>query len=130
MNPETISVVIPSWNGVKLLPPCLDSLRAQTYAEMEVIVIDSASTDETVALVRRDYPEVRLFPMTVNRGFTGAVNEGIAKAQGELVAVLNQDIEVDPQWLEELAHTAAAHPQAGVTIFTLPGTSTALTAYL
>jgi GT2 family glycosyltransferase len=113
MNPETISVIIPSWNGVKLLPACLDSLRAQTYAEMEVIVVDSASTDETVALVRRDYPEVGLFPMSVNRGFTGAVNAGIDKARGELVAVLNQDIEVEPQWLEELVRTAAAHPEAG-----------------
>jgi GT2 family glycosyltransferase len=110
---ETISVIIPSWNGVTLLPPCLDSLRAQTYRPFEVWVADSASSDETVAVVRRDYPEVHLIPLAENRGYSGAVNAGIAQAQGTLIAILNQDLVVAPGWLEEMARAAAAHPQAG-----------------
>ncbi len=113
MNTETFSVIVPSWNGVRFLPTCLDSLRAQTYSDLEVVVVDSASTDESVALVRRDYPEVRLIALTENRGFTGAVNAGIARAKGTLVALLNQDAEADPRWLEEMARAAFAHPEAG-----------------
>jgi len=113
MNTETFSVIVPSWNGVRFLPTCLDSLRAQTYSDLKVIVVDSASTDESVALIRRDYPEVRLIALTENRGFTGAVNAGIARAKGTLVALLNQDAEADPRWLEEMARAAFAHPEAG-----------------
>jgi len=110
---ETFSVIIPSWNGAKLLPPCLNSLRAQTYRNFEVLVVDSASSDETVSIVQRDYPEVKLIALNENRGFTGAVNAGIARARGEWVALLNQDVEADPHWLEEIARTARAHPEAG-----------------
>ena len=112
-KPKIVSVVIPSWNGAKLLPPCLDSLRAQTCRPLEVLVVDSASSDETVAVVRRDYPEVHLIPMQENRGYSGAVNAGIAQAQGTLIAVLNQDLVVDAGWLEEMARSAEAHPEAG-----------------
>lgn len=113
MPPETISVIIPSWNGVTLLPPCLDSLRAQTYRQFEILVADSASTDETLAIVRHDYPKVHLIPLAENRGYSGAVNAGIAQAQGMLVAILNQDVVVARGWLEEIARAAEAHPEAG-----------------
>jgi GT2 family glycosyltransferase len=102
LPPETVSVVIPSWNGVTLLPPCLDSLRAQTYRPLEIWVVDSASSDETVPVVRRDYPEVHLVPLAENRGYSGA-----------LIAILNQDLVVDAKWAEEMARTAEAHPKAG-----------------
>jgi len=111
--PETFSVIIPNWNGVKFLPACLNSLRAQTYRHFEVLVVDNASSDESVSLIQRDYPEVRLIALTENRGFTGAVNAGIAQAKGSLVALLNQDAEADPRWLEEMAYAANAHPEAG-----------------
>lgn len=113
MAPETFSVIIPNWNGVKFLPACLNSLRTQTYRHFEVLVVDNASSDESVSLIQRDYPEVRLIALTENRGFTGAVNAGIAQAKGSLVALLNQDAEADPRWLEEMAYAADAHPEAG-----------------
>lgn len=113
MPPETVSVVIPSWNGVALLPPCLDSLRAQTQRPGEIWVVDSASSDDTVAVVRRDYPEVHLLPLAENRGYSGAVNAGINRAQGTLIAILNQDLVLDADWVREMARAAEAHPQAG-----------------
>ena len=112
-SPESISVVIPSWNGVTLLPPCLDSLRAQTYRHFDTWIVDSASSDETVAVVRRDYPEVHLIPLAENRGYSGATNVGIAQSAGTWVAILNQDIVADPHWLEGIARAAATHPEAG-----------------
>ena len=110
---ESFSVIIPSWNGVELLPTCLNSLRAQTYADFEVLVVDSASTDGSVSLIQRDYPEAQVVVLTENRGFTGAANAGIARAKGQLVALLNQDVEVDSRWLEVMAHTVRSHPDAG-----------------
>lgn len=113
MRPELLSVIIPSWNGAKLLPACLDSLRSQTYEHLEVIVVDNASTDESVTLVQRSYPEATLVPLTENRGYTGAVNAGIERAKGQLLSPLNQDVEVHPRWAEEIARAARAHPEAG-----------------
>ena len=113
MRPEVFSVIIPGWNGAKLLPACLDALRAQTYRHFEVLVVDNASTDESPDLIRQHYPEVLLTTLPENRGFTGAVNAGIARAKGTLIAPLNQDVEVDSLWLEETARVASTHPEAG-----------------
>lgn len=108
-----ISVIIPNWNGARFMPGVLDSLAAQTYPHVEVIVVDNASADDSVALIERAYPWVRQVLLGENRGLTGGVNAGIAVAQGEIVALLNNDAEADPAWLEELARALADHPEAG-----------------
>jgi GT2 family glycosyltransferase len=110
---ERFSVIIPAWNGVDLLPDCLHSLREQTYGEFEVIVVDNASSDETVSLVRESYPEVRLVALESNQGFTGAVNTGLAHSTGQMVSLINQDVEAHRRWLEALAAASLAHPAAG-----------------
>jgi len=111
--PESFSLIIPNWNGIKLLPACLETVRAQTYRHFEVLVVDNASTDDSVALIQRDYPEVQLIALSRNLGFTGAINAGIARAQGSLISLLNQDVEIDARWLEQMASTASRHPEAG-----------------
>ena len=93
-----ISVVIPNWNGAEHLPTCLDSLRRQTYPRVEVVVADNNSHDGSLALLERDYPEVKVIGLEKNRGFAGAVNAGIVAAGGEILALLNNDTEVDPRW--------------------------------
>lgn len=108
-----ISVIIPNWNGAHHLPTCLDALRRQTYPHFEVIVVDNASTDGSVKLVERDYPEVGVRVLAANRGLTGAVNEGIAVARGEIIALLNNDTEADPDWLSALHRALKTHPEAG-----------------
>jgi len=108
-----ISIIIPNWNGVHHLPTCLDALRRQTYPRFEVIVVDNASTDGSIELLERDYSEVVVHVLASNRGLTGAVNEGIAIAGGEIIALLNNDTEADPGWLTALHHALAAHPEAG-----------------
>lgn len=108
-----VSVIIPNWNGAALLPACLDSLRAQTYRRLEIIVVDNASTDNSAALVRERYPEVRLIVLPENRGLTGGVNAGIRAAQGEIIALLNNDAEAEPAWVEALVQALEAHPEAG-----------------
>lgn len=108
-----VSVIIPNWNGVAHLPTCLDALRRQTYAPIEVIVVDNASTDASRALLATDYPEVRLIALTTNQGFAGAVNRGIEAAQGDILALLNNDTEADPAWIAELVRALDAHREAG-----------------
>src|SRR5512143_1330122 len=108
-----ISVIIPNYNRADLLRSCLESLRAQTYREFEVIVVDNGSTDGSAAMVEKEFPEARVHRMITNTGFSAAVNDGIRIAKGELVALLNNDAEADPAWLMELSRAAEAHPGAG-----------------
>jgi GT2 family glycosyltransferase len=108
-----ISVVIPNWNGLQHLPTCLDSLRRQTYPRVEVIVADNNSHDESVTLMEREYPEVRVLVLEENLGYTGGVNAGIEAAGGDILAVLNNDTETDPRWLEELWSALERHPEVG-----------------
>jgi GT2 family glycosyltransferase len=109
----TVSVIIPNWNGAKLLPPCLESLQRQTLPPLEVIVADGASTDDSAAVVRERFPAVRWLALPENRGFTGNVNAGLRAARGEILALLNNDAEADPRWLEELVSGFAAGPDVG-----------------
>jgi len=111
--PPLISVIIPNWNGAQYLPICLDSLRHQTYPQFEVIVVDNNSDDDSLPLMEREYPEVRVIPLKENRGYAGGVNTGIRAAEGEIIVVLNNDTEADPRWLAELWAGLERHPEAG-----------------
>jgi len=111
--PDTFSVVVPNWNGSRYLRACLDSLRAQTLRPAQVLIVDSASIDGSVDLVRREYPEAALVALPRNLGFTGAVNAGIKQSSGAWIALLNQDAEAHPRWLEEMARVATARQSAG-----------------
>ncbi len=108
-----ISIVIVNWNGAAHLPTCLNALRAQTFRDFEVIVADNASRDDSLQLLARDYPEVKVVVLPVNRGFTGGNNAGIRAAQGEFIVLLNNDTEADPHWLEEVVAAFEHHPEAG-----------------
>lgn len=107
------SVVIPHWNGIRFLPDCLNALAKQTYPAIEVIIVDNASEDGSQALIRAQYPWVTLIELPENRGFTGACNAGIAASRGEVVALLNNDTEVDPGWAEAVMDAFARHPEVG-----------------
>ncbi|MCS6871483.1 MAG: glycosyltransferase family 2 protein [Anaerolineae bacterium] len=113
MNAPLLSVIIPNWNGVSHLPTCLESLRKQTYQQLEVIVADNASTDGSQALIRAQFPEARLIELPENRGFTGACNAGLRAANGDFLALLNNDTEADSCWAEEIVACFARHPEAG-----------------
>lgn len=113
MPDPLISIVIPNWNGARHLPVCLDSLSAQTYRPVEVIVVDNASTDGSGALVTQHYPSVRFIPLAENRGFTGACNAGLTAAAGEILVLLNNDTEADVQWLSAVAGAFERYPEAG-----------------
>lgn len=113
MIEKQLSIVIPNWNGLRFLQPCLDSLRAQTHQPIEVIIADNASTDGSQQFIKTHYPEVVLIELPENRGFTGACNAGMQAASGEFVCLLNNDTEVPPDWAAAVIDAFARHPEAG-----------------
>jgi GT2 family glycosyltransferase len=112
--PPRVTVVVPNWNGARFLEPCLTSLRGQTFTDFETVVVDNGSTDGSMDLLERDFPEVRVVPLGENRGFSGAVNAGIGASEAEFVALLNNDTEQDPGWLGALVRAAEDRPDAGL----------------
>ena len=109
-----VSVIIPNWNGLVHLPTCLDSLRAQTWPHVEVIVADNGSTDGSQELISREYPGVKVLSLGENKGFTGGCNAGMREARGRYLALLNNDVETDPRWVEEIVAAFERHPEAGL----------------
>ncbi|MCE5258569.1 MAG: glycosyltransferase family 2 protein [Chloroflexi bacterium] len=114
LNAPLASVIIPNWNGIKLLRPCLDSLRKQTLSPIEIIIVDNNSADNSVEVLRTEYPDVVTLALSTNKGYTGGCNAGIYAARGRYLVLLNNDTELDPRWLEELVHCLSLHPEAGI----------------
>jgi GT2 family glycosyltransferase len=110
-----LSVVVVNWNSRADLEACLESLRAQTHRPIEVVVIDNASTDGSVEMVRSRFPEVRLLAQAENLGFAEACNVGIDATTGPWVAMLNNDATAEPRWAEALVEVATgAAPSCGM----------------
>lgn len=85
-----VSVIIPTYNSARFLVEAIDSALAQTFKDIEVLVIDDGSTDETASLVRKYGPPVRYIRQE-NRGVAGARNRGIEESRGKYVAFLDAD---------------------------------------
>jgi N-acetylglucosaminyl-diphospho-decaprenol L-rhamnosyltransferase len=97
----SIEVVIPAHNGWELTKSCLAHLRVQTVAH-RVIVCDNGSTDGTPARVRDTFPHVRVLELGANLGFAAACNRGVAAGDGEVVVLLNNDVECRADFLERI----------------------------
>ena len=110
--PAKVSVCILSWNGRRHLETCLPALRAQRDPGVpwEVLVLDNGSDDGTVAWVRREHPWVRLVESPVNTGFCGGNNRLVAAAEGDAVALLNNDTRPREGWLAALVEALAGAP--------------------
>jgi GT2 family glycosyltransferase len=105
-----LSVVTVNWNAREDLRACLRSLEAQTHGDLEVLVVDNGSVDGSQAVVRAEFPRVRLLETFQNLGFAEACNRGILGSTGGWVALLNNDTVADPGWAEALVKVASAAP--------------------
>lgn len=106
-----VSVIIPNWNGVKLLPWCLSSVFAQNFKNFEVILVDNGSVDDSVAFTKKNYPKVKIIQLPKNLGFAAAVNRGVAKSTSAFIALLNNDAAVNVNWLSKLYEAILVHPE-------------------
>jgi GT2 family glycosyltransferase len=107
-----VSVIIVSWNSARFLERCLAALAKQTHRNIELIHIDNASDDDSIAIVRNASPSARQIINDTNRGFSAAVNQGVRIANGEFVLLLNPDAFLEPEYVERLV---AALDNAGET---------------
>lgn len=124
-----LSIVIVNWNTCSLLEQCLTSIQADTSLTLagkngkavvgitpltEVIVVDNASTDESVSMVRTAFPWVQLLTSETNLGFAAGNNFAFPKAQGDYILLLNPDTRVIPGAITLLWQVLSAYPAAGI----------------
>lgn len=111
-----LSIIIVNWNVANLLKACLDSiLTSPTEPDaLEIIVVDSASTDDSVTMLKRDYPQIKLIEQRENVGFTRGNNIGLETSVGRYILLLNPDTEVLDDALEKMIEYMETHPQVGI----------------
>jgi GT2 family glycosyltransferase len=112
MDPPVVSVVVPTRGRAAYLEVTLDSLLAQrTGIAHEILVVDDGDAGATADVVRAR-PAVRYVPHGARRGLNAARNTGLREAGAELIAFVDDDVLVPPEWLDALARGAARHPEA------------------
>ena len=111
-----IAVIVVNWNACADLRVCLASLYAEPRPGVgyEVWVVDNGSADGSAAMVRAEFPQVRLIENAENLGFSKANNQAIARTKTEYVFLLNSDAAIHPGALDRLAAYADAHPHSGI----------------
>ncbi|MDF3077609.1 MAG: putative glycosyltransferase [Sphingobacteriaceae bacterium] len=95
-----VSVVILNWNGRHLLEEFLPSVFESTYPNLEIVVGDNASTDESLSFVRENYPSAKTIQNHENLGFAGGYNEVLKQVNADYFVLLNSDVEVETGWIE------------------------------
>lgn len=110
-----VSVIVLNFNGVVFLKNCLSSLEQLNYPRdaYEVILVDNASTDQSVAYVREQFPWVKIVQNSSNLGYAAGNNIGIRESKGDYIALLNNDTKVEPDWLMELVKICEQDPSVG-----------------
>jgi GT2 family glycosyltransferase len=93
-----VTIIVLNWNGSRLLGECLDSINGLLYDNIEVLVVDNASTDSSREVLQ-SYKGVRVITNASNLGYAAGNNVGFAAAKGEYIATLNNDVTVEPTWL-------------------------------
>jgi len=118
-DPWAATAVISTWNKCKDLCENLDGLRAQTRPFAAIVVVDNASSDDTQALVRARYPEVRLIVMPHSRyGACETFNIGFASAKTALIAILDDDVVLPPEWLARTVERLQREPASTAVLST------------
>ena len=113
-----VSIIIPHWNGIDIITECLESLQKTTYSNLEIIIVDNNSVDDSVNHIRKNFPKVIIFENEQNEGYAGGCNRGAEIARGEYLLFLNNDTIHEPNWIEPLVillekdpHIAAVQPK-------------------
>lgn len=96
-----VSIIILNWNGSALLEECLDSVLKTEYKTIEIIVIDNGSKDNSLEMLKRYAKQILIFSNKKNIGYTQGNLQGFKAAHGRFLVTLNNDMTVEPSWLEE-----------------------------
>ncbi len=109
MREKKITIVIPNYNGLDFMEPCMDALKRQTCQDFDVLVVDNGSTDGSVEWLKRR--QINSVFLKENTGFSCAVNVGIRKAVTPYVILLNNDTEAEPEYVAELLRAIERSPK-------------------
>ncbi|MEG0808217.1 MAG: glycosyltransferase family 2 protein [Alistipes sp.] len=107
----TAKIVLLNWNGVEHLRRFLPSVVAAAPAEVEVIVADNASTDDSVRVLAAEFPSVRVVQLAANFGFAGGYNRALAQIESDYYLLLNTDVETPTGWIEPILACLEQHPE-------------------
>lgn len=117
MEPS-VAVVILNWNGKNLLERFLPSVVATAYSNLQIIIGDNASTDDSVAYIKQNFPELTVIENDQNYGFAGGYNHILSKVEADYFVLLNSDVEVPSNWIKPVidlmqsdANIAVAQPK-------------------
>jgi len=108
-----LTVVLTNYNGRGLLETMLPSLARQSYRDFAIVVVDDGSSDGSVSYLRERWPDVDVIELPGNGGVTAAMDVGLRAPSSELVALFNNDMELDPNCLAALVAALDSHPEAG-----------------
>ena len=111
MSKVDVSVIIPNFNGEELLKDCLTSLKNQSFKEFEIILVDNNSTDNSLEYIENNFPKVRIIKLNKNFGFAKSINQGVKASKAKYVVFLNNDTEVEKNWLKNLVECVDNHPE-------------------
>lgn len=109
----TLAVVILNWNGKKLLEQFLPSVTAFSK-EAEIYVADNASTDDSVAFARENYPDIKIVQNSENGGYAKGYNDALKHIHADIFCLLNSDIEVTKNWLSPVINTFKESPDTAI----------------
>ncbi len=111
---DKIAIVILNWNGASMMHRYLPGVLRYSREEATVYVADNASTDNSVEMLRRDFPECRIIELEKNWGFAEGYNKALAQVDAEYYVLLNSDVDVTHHWLTPLVEFMDSHPNAAV----------------
>ena len=113
MADPLVSAVVLNWNGGQMVLRCLASLRRQTHRRLELVVVDNGSQDGSFERLQEQAPPLVIVSNPRNLGFAVAANQGIAAAAGDWLLIVNQDVELEPDYVQRLLEAARADARIG-----------------
>jgi hypothetical protein len=118
MMPSKVAFIVVGWNNADLLPDCFRSVYRQTYNEVDIYYIDNYSKDNSVELVKKDFPNVKIIELDYNTGFAKGNNIGIAAALKDpevaYIGLLNTDARLKDQWTQKIVAFASKKPKGAL----------------
>lgn len=114
MRQPLVSVTIVTWNSQRDILKCLASVEKQDYSKLEIILVDNASEDETVSLVKENFPHICVIKHEVNKGFSAGHNQAIRASRGDFILLLNPDVVLAEDYISNMIEAAQIHPAIGM----------------
>jgi GT2 family glycosyltransferase len=111
--PTLVTFIVVNWNGASILEECLTALETQTYKATEILVVDNGSSDSSREILTR-HPRIRTIFNNGNRGFGPANNQALLESKGEIIAFVNNDTVLDPDWLARIIEPLASNSGVGM----------------